>query len=72
MGVFTYEYEVTAIPPAKLFKACILDGQNLIPKVVPDQAFESVEFIKGNGKPGTIKKITFAEEWSIALARVED
>ncbi|KAK8585863.1 hypothetical protein V6N13_050833 [Hibiscus sabdariffa] len=62
MGVFTYEYEVsTTIPPAKMFKACILDGQNLIPKVVPDQAFESVEFIKGNGEPGTVKKITFAE-----------
>ncbi|KAE8730946.1 Major pollen allergen Bet v 1-M/N [Hibiscus syriacus] len=62
MGIFNYEYEViTAIPPAKIFKACILDGQNLIPKIVPDQAFKSVEFIQGNGEPGTVKKITFAE-----------
>ncbi|WRX20382.1 hypothetical protein QQP08_012869 [Theobroma cacao] len=34
MGVFTYESEVvTTIPPAKMFKACILDGDKLIPKV---------------------------------------
>ncbi|XVF28257.1 hypothetical protein REPUB_Repub15cG0014100 [Reevesia pubescens] len=49
MGVFTYESEVvTSIPAAKMFKACILDGDNLIPKIVP-QAFKSVEYIEGNG-----------------------
>ncbi|WRX20386.1 Bet v I/Major latex protein - like 10 [Theobroma cacao] len=57
MGVFTYESEViTTIPPAKMFKACILDGDKLIPKIVP-QAFKSVEFIEGNGEPGSIKKL---------------
>ncbi|GMJ02088.1 MLP-like protein 423 [Hibiscus trionum] len=61
MGVFTYESEIiTAIPPGKMFKACILDGDNLIPKVVP-QAFKSVEYIQGNGEPGSIKKVTFGE-----------
>ncbi|KAE8685763.1 Major pollen allergen Bet v 1-M/N [Hibiscus syriacus] len=61
MGVFTYKSEViTAIPPAKMFKTCILDGDNLIPKVVP-QAFKSVEYIQGNGEPGSIKKVTFGE-----------
>ncbi|XP_022761241.1 major allergen Pru av 1-like [Durio zibethinus] len=61
MGVFTYESEVvTSIPPAKMFKACILDGDKLIPKVVP-QAFKSVEYIEGNGEPGSIKKVTFGE-----------
>ncbi|XWS44526.1 hypothetical protein CRYUN_Cryun15aG0052700 [Craigia yunnanensis] len=61
MGVFTYESEVvTAIPPAKMFKACILDGDKLIPKIVP-QAFKSVEYIEGNGRPGSIKKVTFGE-----------
>jgi hypothetical protein len=35
MGVFTYEAETTSvIPPAKLFKAFVLDGDNLIPKKV--------------------------------------
>ncbi|KAK8623905.1 hypothetical protein V6N13_065265 [Hibiscus sabdariffa] len=61
MGVFTYESEViTAIPPCKMFRACILDGDKLIPKVVP-QAFKSVEYIQGNGEPGSIKKVTFGE-----------
>ncbi|MBA0681609.1 hypothetical protein Goari_023403 [Gossypium aridum] len=67
MGIFTYEYEViTEIPPAKMFKACILDGENLIPKVVPDQAFKSIDYIEGNGEPGSIKKITFEEGGSIS------
>ncbi|XVE82212.1 hypothetical protein DITRI_Ditri15bG0129400 [Diplodiscus trichospermus] len=49
MGVFTYESEVvTSIPAAKMFKACILDGDKLIPKIVP-HAFKSVEYIEGNG-----------------------
>ncbi|WRX22973.1 Bet v I/Major latex protein - like 10 [Theobroma cacao] len=61
MGVFTYESEiVTAIPPAKMFKACILDGDKLIPRIVP-RAFKNVEYIEGNGEPGSIKKITFGE-----------
>ena len=61
MGVFTYETETTsAIPPAKLFKAFVLDADNLIPKVAP-HAIKSAEIIEGNGGPGTIKKITFGE-----------
>ncbi|KAB2092814.1 hypothetical protein ES319_A02G056300v1 [Gossypium barbadense] len=61
MGVFTYESEiVTAIPPAKMFKACILDGDTLIPKIVP-QVFKSVEYLEGNGEPGSIRKVTFAQ-----------
>ncbi|KAF3456293.1 hypothetical protein FNV43_RR00943 [Rhamnella rubrinervis] len=61
MGVSTFETEVTSVvAPARLFKALILDADNLIPKVVP-QAFKSAEIISGNGGPGTIKKIHFAE-----------
>ncbi|KAG4210493.1 hypothetical protein ERO13_A02G052600v2 [Gossypium hirsutum] len=61
MGVFTYESVViTAIPPAKMFKACILDGDTLIPKIGP-QAFKSVEYIEGNVEAGSIKKVTFGE-----------
>ncbi|TYJ45487.1 hypothetical protein E1A91_A02G059900v1 [Gossypium mustelinum] len=61
MGVFTYESEViTAIPPVKMFKACIPDGDNLIPKILP-QAFKSIEYIEGNSEPGSIKKVTFGE-----------
>ncbi|TYI92431.1 hypothetical protein E1A91_D02G070600v1 [Gossypium mustelinum] len=38
-----------------MFKACILDGNNLIPKILP-HAFKSVEYIEGNGEPGSIRK----------------
>ncbi|GLU08440.1 hypothetical protein SLE2022_253530 [Rubroshorea leprosula] len=61
MGVFTYEMEVTtAMPPAKMFKAFVLDADHLIPKIVP-QAIKDVELVEGNGGPGSIKKITFGE-----------
>jgi hypothetical protein len=61
MGVFTYESENTSvIPPARLFKAFVLDADNLIPKVAP-QSIKSTETLEGDGGPGTIKKITFGE-----------
>ncbi|PPS04120.1 hypothetical protein GOBAR_AA16530 [Gossypium barbadense] len=54
MSIFSYEFEViTVIPPAKMFKACILDGENLIPKVVSDQAFKSIDYIEGNDEPAS-------------------
>ncbi|XP_017632888.1 major strawberry allergen Fra a 1.06-like [Gossypium arboreum] len=61
MGVFTYKSVViTAILPAKMFKACIINGDTLIPKIVP-QAFKSVEYIEGNGEASSIKKVTFGK-----------
>ncbi|XP_039172138.1 major allergen Pru av 1-like [Eucalyptus grandis] len=45
---------------ARMFKAAILDADNLLPKVLP-QAVKSVEVLKGDGGPGTIKLMTFAE-----------
>ncbi|KAB1213912.1 Major allergen Pru av 1 [Morella rubra] len=61
MGCFTYETETTTvIPPARLFKAFVLDADNLIPKVAP-HAIQKTEIIEGDGGPGTIKKITFGE-----------
>ncbi|CAK9328959.1 unnamed protein product [Citrullus colocynthis] len=58
MGVYTYENEVASvIPPAKFFKAFILDADHLYPKIVPNQPQN--EIIEGDGGPGTIKKITF-------------
>ncbi|XP_062176065.1 major pollen allergen Bet v 1-M/N-like [Alnus glutinosa] len=61
MGVFKYEDEATSvIPPARLFKSFVLDADNLIPKVAPENV-SSAENIEGNGGPGTIKKITFTE-----------
>lgn len=61
MGVFTYQADYTSKTPiAKLFKAFILDANNLIPKIAP-QAIKTVDILEGNGGPGTIKKIVFGE-----------
>ncbi|GMJ12258.1 MLP-like protein 423 [Hibiscus trionum] len=65
MGVFTHDMEVSApIPPAKAFKAIVLDFDTLFPKVVPD-SIKSVEVLEGDGGPGTIKKVTFAEGFGL-------
>ncbi|KAK4586583.1 hypothetical protein RGQ29_023653, partial [Quercus rubra] len=60
--------ETSAIPPARLFKAFVLDSDNLIPEVLP-QAIKSTEIIEGNGGPGTIKKITFGEASKFKYAK---
>ncbi|KAI8009467.1 Major strawberry allergen Fra a 1.06 [Camellia lanceoleosa] len=61
MGVVTFTDEYASpIPPARAFKALILNGDNLIPKLMP-QAFKSIELIQGDGGAGSIKQINFAE-----------
>ncbi|KAA8527413.1 hypothetical protein F0562_034872 [Nyssa sinensis] len=61
MGVITYDMELAcSISPAKMFKAFVLDADNLIPKILP-QAIKCVEVLHGDGGPGTIKLITFGE-----------
>ncbi|KAL2335178.1 hypothetical protein Fmac_016391 [Flemingia macrophylla] len=72
MGLFKFEDETTSpVSPAKLYKALVNDGDNLIPKVV--EAIKSVETIEGNGGPGTIKKLTLVEggETKYLLHKVE-
>ncbi|KAF5464403.1 hypothetical protein F2P56_014480 [Juglans regia] len=61
MGVITYTDDLTSpIPPSRLFKALVLDSHNLIPKLMP-QAIKSIDFIQGNGGPGSIRQVNFAE-----------
>ena len=48
------------IPPARMFKAFVLDADTVIPKILP-QAIKSVEVLEGDGGAGTIKLITFGE-----------
>jgi len=61
MGVFTFTEEyASTIPPARLFKALIVDSHNLIPKLWP-QAIKSIDILRGDGGPGTIKQINFVE-----------
>ncbi|KAF7813539.1 class-10 pathogenesis-related protein 1-like [Senna tora] len=60
-SVFTVSEEnISTVAPARLFKALVFDGDNLIPKVI--EAIQSVEILEGNnGGPGTIKKLTHLE-----------
>ncbi|KAL3727597.1 hypothetical protein ACJRO7_032350 [Eucalyptus globulus] len=61
MGVFTFSDEFTSpIPAARLFKALIVDSQNLIPKLMP-QAIKSIDVVQGDGGAGSIRQINFAE-----------
>ncbi|KAI3469330.1 hypothetical protein Pfo_025993 [Paulownia fortunei] len=60
MGIVTDIEEFTSsIPAPRLFKALILEADNLIPKIAP-QAIQNIEILEGNGGPGTIKQINFA------------
>lgn len=61
MGVLTYESEYTStISAPRLFKAFVLDGDNLIPKIAP-QAIKQTDILEGDGGVGTVKKIHFAD-----------
>lgn len=65
MGVFTFTDEYTSsIPPARLFKALIVDSHNLIPKLMP-LAVKSIEIIEGDGGAGSIRQINFGEGMQI-------
>ncbi|XP_039172093.1 major allergen Pru ar 1-like [Eucalyptus grandis] len=61
MGVITFHFDILSpIPPASMFKAAILDADNLLPMVLP-RAVKSVEVLEGDGGPGTIKLMAFGE-----------
>ncbi|KAL3505674.1 hypothetical protein ACH5RR_031056 [Cinchona calisaya] len=61
MAVVTFTEEFTSsIPAPRLFKALILDADNLMPKIAP-QAVKNVELIEGDGGPGSIKQMNFGE-----------
>ncbi|KAL4579316.1 hypothetical protein LXL04_015457 [Taraxacum kok-saghyz] len=65
MGITTYDMEIeTTVPAAKLYQAFIIDGDTLVPKVVP-QAMKSIDILEGDGGAGTIKLITFGEGKSL-------
>ncbi|KAL3753032.1 hypothetical protein ACJRO7_000429 [Eucalyptus globulus] len=73
MGVVTFRFDILSpIPRARIFKAAILDADNLLPKVLP-QAIKSVEVLEGDGGPGTIKLMTFGKgsQYKTAKHKVE-
>ncbi|KAJ0092885.1 hypothetical protein Patl1_24969 [Pistacia atlantica] len=70
MGVFTYTDEYTSsVPPARLFKALIVDSHNLIPKLMP-LAVKSIDIIEGDGGAGSIRQINFGEGNTFGLSSI--
>lgn len=57
MGVLTHDFS-SSVAPERLFKALVLDGDNLIPQLAPN-AVKSVEILEGDGGVGTTKKVTY-------------
>ncbi|GFZ11453.1 hypothetical protein Acr_22g0008510 [Actinidia rufa] len=61
MGAITYDMEISSsIPPARMYKAFVLDANTIVSKVLPP-AITSVQTLEGDGGPGTIKLTTFGE-----------
>ena len=61
MAVTTFSSDFTSsIPAARLFKALILDADNLFPKITL-LAIKSIDTIEGEGGPGSIKQINFEQ-----------
>ncbi|KAF7850363.1 hypothetical protein BT93_L5580 [Corymbia citriodora subsp. variegata] len=56
---FTQEF-ATPVTPSRMFKALILDSDNLIPKIAP-QGIKSIDFVEGDGGVGSIKQTNFAD-----------
>ncbi|XP_010551083.1 PREDICTED: major pollen allergen Car b 1-like [Tarenaya hassleriana] len=59
MGIITRESETaSSIPPARLFKAIVLESHTLMPKILP-QAIKSIQ-VHGDGGAGTTFTTIFA------------
>ncbi|GAA0162959.1 hypothetical protein LIER_18942 [Lithospermum erythrorhizon] len=62
MAIIVQDLEFrSSISQSRWFSAHILDGDNLLPKIVPE-IIKDVEILEGDGGPGTIKLIHFAED----------
>ncbi|XP_060181034.1 pathogenesis-related protein STH-2-like [Lycium barbarum] len=60
MGVKTYTHDVsTTVAPTRLFKALVVDADNIIPKLMPH--VKNIETLEGDGGAGSIKKMNFVE-----------
>lgn len=56
MAVLTLANEATSVVAApRMFKALILDMDNLLLKIMPD-VFKSIETLQGDGGPGTVRE----------------
>lgn len=61
MGVIKISQSfATQVTPDRMFKALILDSNNLCPKLM-FSSIKSMEFVEGQGDVGSIKQINFTE-----------
>ncbi|KAL8481443.1 hypothetical protein ACS0TY_027813 [Phlomoides rotata] len=62
----------TKVTPSRMFKALMLDSHNLVPQLM-FSSIKSIEFLKGNGEPGTIKQMNFtdASEYNYVKHRID-
>ncbi|KAJ4966510.1 hypothetical protein NE237_018359 [Protea cynaroides] len=68
MVVTTISSELSCpIPPARIFKAAVLDAHNLLPKILPDK-IKGIE-IQGDGGAGSIKQINLADDGPFAFIK---
>ncbi|MED6218998.1 hypothetical protein PIB30_031786 [Stylosanthes scabra] len=61
MDPVTISEEVSSnVEAGRMFKALIIDAQNLIPKLMP-QAIKNIQLLQGDGGPGSIQELTIVE-----------
>uniref|UniRef100_A0A7N2LV39 Bet v I/Major latex protein domain-containing protein n=1 Tax=Quercus lobata TaxID=97700 RepID=A0A7N2LV39_QUELO len=61
MGITSFTQEFTCpIAPSRMYKALILESNQLIPKLLP-KFIKSVEVIQGDGGAGSIEQVNFTE-----------
>ncbi|KAF6141276.1 hypothetical protein GIB67_024360 [Kingdonia uniflora] len=61
MGVTTFVHEIPcSVSPSGMFKAMFVDGQTLMPKLMP-RTIKSAEKLQGDGGVGTVIQINFAD-----------
>ncbi|KAL1548144.1 major allergen Pru av 1-like [Salvia divinorum] len=69
MAPITVDHEIScSLTPQKLFKAFVVDANELMPKVVPN-FFKSFQTIEGDGGVGSVTLVTFAEGSNIKPAK---
>lgn len=61
MGLTSITQELkSAIAPPRMFKALILDANNLLPKLLP-QFIKSLDIVRGAGGAGSVDQINFTD-----------
>ncbi|XP_073147924.1 major pollen allergen Car b 1-like [Henckelia pumila] len=58
---FSEELKVLNVTPKRMFKAMVIDGHNLLPKIIPHM-FKSIDVVQGEGgTSGCVRRISFPD-----------